>query len=156
MAGDQTTRISMGEKIYSYSKRRSYLCCEYVCGGFTGLHPGGKWSTWSPGRFTIPEKDEDFLPAIIQSVKAYGQRPEIAGGYHHSLMPGTKLWLTCGNCQLICHPDKVVRRERYDMLRKSGVVVQEQDGSLKAVLPEEAAAHVESLEKSKRSLYTDA
>ena len=155
MNGEQTTRVSMGEKTFSYSKRGSYLRCEFVCGGFTGLHPGGKWSTWSPGRFVIPEKDEDFLPAIIQSVKTYGQRPEIAGGYHHSLMPGTKLWLTCGNCQLICHPDKAVRQERYDMLRKSGVVIQEQDGSLTAVSAQEAVAHFTAMDASTRSLYMD-
>jgi hypothetical protein len=103
----------------------------------------------------VPEKDEDFLPAIIQGVKTYGQRPEIAGGYHHSLMPGTKLWLTCGNCQLICHPDKAVRQERYDMLRKSGVVIQEQDGSLTAVSAQEAAAHFTAMDASTRSLYMD-
>jgi epoxyqueuosine reductase len=154
MSGDQTTSVTMGESPFSYAKRRSYLRCEYVCGGFTGLHPDGKWSTWSPGRFEIPEKDADFLPALIHGVKVYGQRPEMDGGYHHSLMPGTKLWLTCGNCQLICHPDKAVRMKRYDMLRHSGVVVQEADGTLKAVSPETAATHVASMEPTRRCLYT--
>ena len=153
MSADQTTVVNLGEKTFSYAKRRSYLRCEYVCGGFTGLHPKGKWSTWSPGRFLIPEKDEDFLPAIIQGVKAYARRSEMEGGYHHSLMPGTKLWLTCGNCQLICHPHKDVRKERYDMLRQGGVVIQEADGSLRAVSPQEAAAHVAALDPSIRSLY---
>jgi epoxyqueuosine reductase QueG len=155
MSSDQKTVVSLGEKTFSYAKRRSYLRCEYVCGGFTGLHPKGKWSTWSPGRFVIPEKDKDFLPAIIQGVKAYAQRPEMEGGYHHSLMPGTKLWLTCGNCQLICHPDRAVRKERYDMLKHGGVVIQERDGSLTAVSPQEAAAHIEALDPSIRSLYMD-
>jgi len=154
MSGDQRIGITMGGTTFSYAKRRSYLRCEYVCGGFTGLHPKGKWSTWSPGRFVIPEKDEDFLPAIVQGVKAYAQRPEMEGGYHHSLMPGTKLWLTCGNCQLVCHPDKAVRKERYHMLKQSGVVIQARDGSLVAVSPQEAAAHVAAMDQAKRSLYT--
>ncbi|RLC03694.1 MAG: hypothetical protein DRH90_10700 [Deltaproteobacteria bacterium] len=93
--------------------------------------------------------------AIIQGVKAYSQRPEMEGGYHHSLMPDMKLWLTCGNCQLICHPDKAVRKERYDMLKQSGAVIQERDGSLKAVSPQDAVVHVESLDKATRSLYID-
>ena len=76
------------------------------------------------------------------------------GGYHHSLMPGMKLWLTCGNCQLICHPDKAVRKERYDMPRQSGVVIQERNGSLKAVSTQEAADHVAAMDQSRRSLYT--
>jgi epoxyqueuosine reductase len=155
MAEDHTTSVTMGGNTFSYAQRHSYLRCEYVCGGFTGLHPKSKWSTWSPGRFVIPEKDDEFLPAIIQGVKAYSQRPEMEGGYHHSLMPDTKLWLTCGNCQLICHPDKAVRKERYDMLKQSGVVIQERDGSLKAVSPQDAVVHVESLDKTTRSLYID-
>ncbi len=73
--------------------------------------------------------------------------------HHHSLMPGTKLWLTCGNCQLICHPDKAVRKERYDMLQQSGVVIQEQNGSLRAVSPQESDAHVAAMDPSTRSLY---
>jgi epoxyqueuosine reductase len=154
MSGKQTTTVTMGETTFSYAKRRSYLRCEYVCGGFTGLHPDGQWSTWSPGRFSIPEKDEAFLPAIIQGVKAYGQRPEMEGGYHHSLMPGTKLWLTCGHCQLICHPDKAVRKKRYDMLKHSGVVIQERDGSLKVLSPKEVVRHVASMDQARRSLYT--
>ena len=154
MSGDQITTVTMGGRTFSYTKRRTYLRCEYVCGGFTGLHPDGNWSTWSPGRFEIPEKDTDFLPAIIQGVKAYGQRPEMEGGYHHSLMPGTKLWLTCGHCQLICHPDTAVRKERYKMLKHSGVVIQERDGTLRAVSPETAATHVASMEQTRRSLYT--
>jgi epoxyqueuosine reductase QueG len=154
MSEGHTTRVTMGGRTFSYAQRCSYLRCEYVCGGFTGLHPKGTWSTWSPGRFVIPEKDEDFLPAIIQGVKAYPRRPEMEGGYHHSLMPGTKLWLTCGNCQLICHPDKSVRKERHDMLRKSGVVIQGLDGSLKAVSPEAAVAHVAAMDQARRSLYT--
>ena len=34
--------------------------CQMACGGITGLHPSGKWSTWSPGRFIIPETDEEL------------------------------------------------------------------------------------------------
>jgi epoxyqueuosine reductase QueG len=155
MSDSAKTKVQLGGAQFSYAERKNYLRCEYVCGGFTGLHPDGKWSTWSPGRFHIPDRDEDFLSAIIQGVKAYGRRPPIDGGYHHSLMPGTKLWLTCGNCQLVCHPDKKERQRRYQMLKKSGVVIQHQDGILQAVPPEEAISHIDRMDKDIKALYVD-
>jgi hypothetical protein len=45
---------------------------------------------------------------------------------------------TCSNCHFVCHPDKEVRKERYRMLIESGVVIQEPDGTRRAVSPEEA------------------
>lgn len=45
---------------------------------------------------------------------------------------------TCSNCHFVCHPDKEVRKARYKMLTDSGVIIQEPDGTLKAVSPEEA------------------
>jgi hypothetical protein len=99
---------------------RFYMRCEYVCGRFTGLHPSGKWSTWSPGRFPIPEKDRNFLEAlkdscsVLLSLAGYG-------GFYQVLMNG-KLYLTCGNCQLIYHPNEDARKRRYQNLIKSGVI----------------------------------
>jgi len=55
--------VTLGGKEFSYGKRGSYDRCGYVCGGLSGLNPSGKWSTWSPARFKIPEKDEDFQAA---------------------------------------------------------------------------------------------
>jgi hypothetical protein len=63
--------------------------------------------------------------------------------------------LTCGNCQLICHPDKEVRKARYKMLVKSGVIVQNPDGSLDAVSPEEAKKRIAGMTKEQRALYED-
>ena len=74
MSSDEETTVTLGNRNFNYSKRRSYNRCEYVCGGFTGLHQSGKWSTWSPGRFPIPEKDEEFLGALIKAVPAYRNR----------------------------------------------------------------------------------
>lgn len=52
----------------------------------------------------------------------------------NNLMPGDQVELTCGNCQLLCHPDKEVRKKRYKLLTQSGVIVQNQDGSREAPL----------------------
>ena len=152
MIPDQKITVNMGGKDFSYSDRRSYLRCQYVCGGFTGIHPSGKWSTWSPGRFAIPDNDEEMPTFLLSSIKAYNNRPEGPGGHYHSLME-TKLYSTCANCQLICVADKEERKRRYKMLIKGGVVIQEADGSVKAVAADEARQHLEAMAPEVRSLY---
>jgi hypothetical protein len=68
-------------------------------------------------------------------------------------MPGDKVGLTCGNCQLICHPDKEVRKARYKMLVESGVVVQNSDGTLVAVAPQEGKKRIAEMDEDTRALY---
>jgi epoxyqueuosine reductase len=148
----QKTRIKLGDSEFEYSKRRSYLRCEYVCGGFTGLHSSGKWSTWSPGRFPIPENDAEFGPALASSINAYRSRPEMGGGFYHSLMRG-KLYQSCGNCQLVCHPDREERKRRYQMLKRGGVVVQHPDGTLEAMPPRKAASYLSAMDPEARAVY---
>jgi epoxyqueuosine reductase len=155
MSPEEETTVTLGNENFNYSKRRSYNRCEYVCGGFAGLHQSGKWSTWSPARFPIPEKDEDFLVALIKSVPAYRNRKKVDYGLYHPLAPGSLLEFTCGHCQLICHPDKKVRQERYKMLINSGVVIQDPDGTLRAVSPEEAKRHMAALNPEQRVLYEE-
>jgi epoxyqueuosine reductase QueG len=139
---------------FSYSKRRSYQRCDLVCGGFTGLSKNRKWSTWSPGRFELPNSDEEFEPVLLETIGATAPRPEIEGGFYHPAMPGErKLNVTCANCQLICHPDKAVRKRRYRLLRRGGVVVQNPDGSLEAVAPEEAEERLAAMSPERRAMY---
>ncbi len=151
---EEEVTITLGGIPFEYPKRRSYMRCNYVCGGFTGLHPSGKWSTWSPGRFPIPEDDQGFIEALPNHIGPYMNRPEMPGGYAHSLMP-VKLHQTCGNCQIICHPDKKVRKERYRLLKESGVVVQHADGHLEAMSPEAAERFVADMPPERRRLYED-
>jgi len=153
MSPDEEVTVTLGGYSFSYAKRRSYNRCEYVCGGFAGLHPSGKWSTWSPARFPIPEKDEEFLGALIKAAPAYRLRKKADYGLYHPLVPGSLLEFTCGHCQLICHPDKKVRQERYQMLIHSGVVIQDPDGTLRAVSPEEAEKHLAAMAPEQRGLY---
>lgn len=151
----EKTSVTMGGHEFSYSKRRSYNRCDLVCGGFTGLSKKGKWSTWSPGRFPIPESDEEFRGALIAASQAWLSRPEIDdGGFHHPQMPGgRKLNFTCGNCQLICNPDRKERKRRYKLLTRSGVVIQHPDGSIEAVKADQAQQHLDNMEPERRALY---
>ena len=150
----EVTSVSIGGLDFSYSKRRSYRRCDFVCGGFTGLAKNGKWSTWSPGRFPIPEKDEDFTLALREALKASAPRPEVAGGFQHPALPkGRKINMTCGNCQLICHPEEGERKRRYKMLTESGVVVQDPDGTLRAVSPAVVDKHFSEMSEQQRAMY---
>jgi hypothetical protein len=64
-----------------------------------------------------------------------------------------KINFTCGNCQLICHPDRDERKRRYKLLTESGVVVQREDGRLEAVAPDIAEKYVSELPDEKRAMY---
>ncbi len=152
----ERTTVTMGELQFDYSKRRSYHRCDLVCGGFTGVAKNGQWSTWSPGRFPVPKDDADMGQALGKAVMASWPRPDIEGGFHHPAMPSyRKLNFTCGNCQLVCHPDPEERTRRRDLLFKGGVVVQHRDGSLEGVSPEAAKEHLAALSPEERACYED-
>jgi len=153
MHGEEKTTVTLGGVEFSYAKRQSYNRCDYVCGGFSGLSKSGKWSTWSPARFPIPDKDEEFLDALRMAVKPYALRPKPGIGFYHPLLPGNKGQSTCGHCQIICHPDKDVRAKRLKMLTEAGVVIQLDDGTLKGVSPVEAREHLAAMSPEERTLY---
>jgi hypothetical protein len=104
-------------------------------------------------KFLIPEKDEEFLIALVSTVKPYAFRPRPGIGFYHALLPGNKGQLTCRHCQIICHPDKDIRKKRFKMLIDAGVVIQLEDGSLKAVSPEEAREYLGAMSPEKQMLY---
>jgi epoxyqueuosine reductase len=153
MSADDKTVVDMGGTEFSYAKRRTYSRCEYVCGGFAGLHPSGRWSTWSPARFPIPEKEGGCRDALIKAIGPYVNRKREDYGLYHPLMPGDLLEFTCGHCQFVCHPDKEVRKKRYSMIVDSGVVIQDTDGTLRAVSPEEAEKHLSKMSPEQKALY---
>ncbi len=150
----ELTSVVIGGEEFSFSERRSYHRCDLVCGGFTGLAKNRKWSTWSPGRFEMPESDEEFEQVLIETIIASEPRPPIAGGFLHPAMPGTRMLnVTCANCQLLCHPDRDERKRRYKLLTESGVVVQNPDGSLEALAPEQAEKRLAAMSPEERSMY---
>ena len=152
---DGKVTVTMGGRDFAYGERGHHNRCDYVCGGFAGLHKSGKWSTWSPARFPIPETDEAFSPALRKAVGPYLQRPKTEMMMFNNLMPGDKVELTCGNCQLLCHPDKEVRIKRYELLTQSGVIVQNPDGSREAVSPEEAMERMAAMPPEQRALFEE-
>lgn len=148
------TTISLGGYKVSYSKRRHYGRCDFVCSGYTGLHSSGKWSTWSPGRFVMPESDGQLPLVQNRMIQAYSKWPPAPGGRYFFGIED-KLRIVCGNCQLVCCPDKNERKARYTMLTESGVVVQNEDGSLEVVSSKDAMKRLESMSAAQRALYED-
>ncbi|MBI4800600.1 MAG: epoxyqueuosine reductase [Desulfarculus sp.] len=153
MHESQRTSVTMGGREFSYSQRRGHVRCDYVCGGFAGLHPGGQWSTWSPSRYPIPDSEVGFQQALRLAAKAYYRRPAPAGGFYSPLLKHGKLEFTCGHCMLICHQDKQVRAKRLKILTTSGVVIEGPEGARQAVSPEKALEHLSALPSQLRTMY---
>jgi epoxyqueuosine reductase len=149
---EQEMAVTLGGKTFKHAGRKSYLLCQFCCGGFTGLHKSKKWSTWSPGRFTVPESEEEIKKELLRAVSLYNQRPAMPGGYIHS-MGGLRQNMTCGNCQIICWGDKKETAQNLKLLHSSGCVFQRPDGSLYAVAKEEAESVFQGMDSKHKQLY---
>jgi epoxyqueuosine reductase len=136
--------VTLGSNTYAYSRRRNTSRCVFGCGGNTGLHPSGKWSTWSPGRYKIPEDPIKLNKELKRSTR---QREE------HPLNPITNI-ASCGMCQLICFGDKKENAKNFKLLSKSGCAVQEPDGSLVILSAEEAEEKLSKMPQEHSALYS--
>jgi epoxyqueuosine reductase len=149
--------INMGGHDFTYTKRRDYSRCTYVCAGYNGLHPNGRWSTWAPGRFPIPNDDKELRSAFRKVIPSYNNRPAPSGAVNKQPMVfgfgGRDLSTSCGNCALVCHPDREERDRRINTLRNSGVVVQHDNGDLEAMAPADARAFLDAMPVEKRQLF---
>jgi hypothetical protein len=54
---------------------------------------------------------------------------------------------------LICTPDKEERKRRHKLVKESGVIVQNGDGTLEAVTPEEARKRMDAMDPERRVMY---
>jgi len=153
---DKEVKFTLGGITYTHAARNGYVRCQYVCGGFTGLHPNGKFSTWSPGRFPIPETNNEIYKMLGKALRRYPTWPErtdCKGGYINESAPGINIRLTCGFCQNICWGDPKETAENYRILNESGCIIQNVDGSIVVLPPKEAEQHFESLPKKHQQKY---
>jgi ferredoxin len=154
---DELETVTMGGETFTYALRRNYDRCSYVCAGYSGLHPSGRWSTWSPGRFPVPKDDTDLWPVVKPAVRAWAQRPYMQG---HTLQQPLlyqsthkDVQLSCGACMLVCAADPEERERRLKSVQNAGVAIQHPDGSVEMVPPEEAEKHVAAMDPETRALY---
>lgn len=149
--------ITMGGRDYTYTERRDYARCTYVCAGYNGLHPNGRWSTWAPGRFPIPKEDKELRAAYREAIPPFEARPTSPGVINKQPITfglgGRDLSTSCGNCSLVCHPDRKERDDRVATLHQSGVVVQHDDGDLEAMPAKEARAYLDAMPVERRRIY---
>jgi hypothetical protein len=54
---------------------------------------------------------------------------------------------------MVCHPDKEERKRRIKLVKESGVVMQNEDGTLDAVTPEEARKRLDAMDPERRAMY---
>ena len=153
---DKETSVTLGGVSFTFSERVSYMRCQFVCGGFTGLQKSGKWSTWSPRRYSIPDDEEELARVFIRAVANYTNWPERtdgSGGYVNMALSEASLRLTCGNCQLVCWGDREKTREHYRLLTRSGCVIQRENGDIDVLPCDEAACAFEKMTPAHKSLY---
>jgi epoxyqueuosine reductase len=153
---DKEESVTLGGYTFKFAMHNSYLLCDLVAGGFSGLHPSGKWSTWSPGRYRIPQSEDERLSTLLRSIKNYASWQQLGdgpGGFEMPFLEGVNLRVTCGNCQIVCWGDKEATRENYRLLSSSGCVVQREDGANEVLPPDEAERVFQSMNPSHQELY---
>jgi epoxyqueuosine reductase len=145
--------VSVGGVTYTHSARVDYTLCFIACGGFSGLHKSGKWSSWSPGRYAIPEDPKginDTYMRAKENKKKWPKRKEPNGLANPD---GSGVFLTCGHCQIVCWGNKDDTRENYRLLVSSGCVIQRPSGKIEVLPADEAAAEFERMDPQHRGLY---
>ena len=153
---ERETSVTIGGETFSYSLRRNIVRCLFVCGGFTGLNKSGKWSTWSPGRFRMPEDDEELASVFLQAIEKYRQWPKRTDGavsFENPALPGVEIGITCGMCQNICWGNQEDTRENYRLLTNSGCVIQRENGEILVLPPDEAQKVFNSFPEEHRKKY---
>ena len=158
---EEEVTFTLGGHEYSHAKRNGYVRCQYVCGGFTGLHPSKKWSTYSPGRFPIPETNKEIYKMMGKALRRYQTWPKrtdvkskYKDGYENEAAPGVDVRLTCGMCQNLCWGNAKDTADNYRILTNSGCIIQNPDGSIDIFPSEEAEKHFEALPEKHRKKYT--
>jgi epoxyqueuosine reductase QueG len=144
--------VTLGGKEFKYSHRKEILRCNICCGGITGLSTSGKWSTWSPGRFDLPWKQEKLVEVAINAAMAYAKRPTVPGGFIN-IVDNQRTYMTCGNCQIVCWGNKKETAANVKLLHNSGCVIQYPDGQIQVYPPEEAAEKFQQLPPEHQALY---
>lgn len=155
---NEADSVTLAGKTYNFARRIDINRCNLVCGGCTGLHKSGKWSTWSAGRYAVPEKPEETLNVLIRGFAQANNRPAMpsSGGFKPMGAGGNvNIRLTCGICNYICFGDKDETRENYRLLTSSGCVIQHENGEKVVMSPEKAAEEFEKLTPAHQQLYTE-
>ncbi len=127
-------QVIIGGKRFVHGRKGHNLRCIFCCAGFTGQHKFQGWSTWSPGRITLPNTDEGiekfwnkFVKANLWQHNYYAKCLSdlvFHSDYGFINKPYNRFRTTCGNCQFICWETREQRKENYSILKEGGEVVE--------------------------------
>ena len=138
----ESVSVTIAGRKYSYARKGNNARCVIGCGGYHGLGPNKKWSTWSPYRVDYPlPEDESQLIALSRRVRAadpdkQGDRAFLT--QREKCFDPNEMYInTCGNCALICWEKREERVENQDLLLNSDVAVLTAQGRRVAMAAEE-------------------
>jgi epoxyqueuosine reductase QueG len=154
MSWKESVSFTLGGRPITHAKKGMHARCAISCGGFTGLSGDGRWSTWAPARYPIPEDDGELVRLLAQLANEHVQRsaenpdrpnfirlsmevpgydrPGVLGRSRHDTAT------TCGNCAIVCFETLQKRARALKLLLHSGVVVEDEKGRVRVVSAEEA------------------
>ena len=154
MSLNECVTFTVGGCEVIHAKKGLHARCAISCGGYTGRSRDGKWSTWATGTYSIPEDDGEMLSLLqrlaLETAQRLGAHPELPNFLRLSLeTPGYRepgilarseldTVPTCGNCAIVCFETLGKRARALKALRNSGIVVEDEDGRVSVVRPEEA------------------
>lgn len=162
-------KTTLGGIEYEHAARKGVTpeLCVMGCSGFTGLHHSGRWSTYSPGRFevpedvTTPEGKKAIRKLVVHAGKMTGKRPQPvseitdAVTFNNKLLSSVDLRPSCGHCQLVCFGTHEERKQALDIIKRSDCVIQLPDGSLEVLPADEALIKFEELDQETKAIYTN-
>lgn len=139
----QSVSVIIAGREYSYGKKGNNARCLIGCGGYHGLSPNKRWSTWSPYRvdYPFPQAKAELI-ALSRRIRAADPKRQGNRAFltqrDRCFDPSETYENTCANCNLICWEKREDREENRRLLVNSGVVVLTAEGKRVAVPPEEA------------------
>lgn len=134
-SNDEIEEVTLGDHTIRYAKRLESLRCQFACGGFTGLDKTKEWSSWCPGRYDIPEDQDEMILTLIEAFLNQKFWPENPDPLYK--MP---VVLSCDFCQLVCVGNQKETAKRFKALKNSGCIVQNPEG-IYEILPAKEAEH---------------
>ena len=142
MSQKETVSVTIADREYTIAKKGNNARCLIGCGGYHGLGPNKKWSTWSPYRvdYPLPEDEAGLRKLCIRIRTAdpdkQGKRANLTQR-EKCFDPNETYVSTCSNCGLICWEEREDREENRRLLLDSGIVAINPDGDRVAVFDEE-------------------
>jgi len=146
----ESQSVILGGRKYVCSKKGNHMRCGLACGGYVGISRDGKWSSWATLRYEVPEDDSKLMDVFMRAVEdpasSYIRGHLFFKGARKASMPPGRGVLarsledtnpTCCHCALVCSGPREWRMKLMRLLHSSGAVVRLEDGTEKAVKPEE-------------------